>query len=884
MATRLEEMQQSRLNNLKTLRQAGIDPYPSQTPKTHKISQAQAKDDLKVTVVGRLISWRGHGKLQFADLQDESGNIQLAFKADHLPEKQFKLLKHIDTGDFISVTGITFTTKTGERTVQVKSFTVLVKAINPLPNKWYGLKDTEERFRKRYLDLILNPEVKQRLEIRSKIVQSMRNFFDMQGFLEIETPTLQPVYGGGFARPFTTHHNALDSDFYLRISDEMYLKRLIVGGFEKVYEITKVFRNEGVDHDHNPEFTMMEAQIAYQDYIYGMDLIEAIFEHTAKEVLGTTKIEYQDQTLDVKAPWQRLRVVEAIQKYTGIDPLEWKDINQAKAAAKKMKQISSDKHSDLDKITTLGEVIAFVFEETCEEQLIQPTIIYDYPVEVSPLAKKCEDPRFTQRFEMFAFGSELGNNYTELNDPLDLKQRFVEEKKREKAGFDEAHQTDHDYLNAIEHGFPPTCGLAIGIDRMAMMYTNAPNIKEVIAFPLLKPLPEEQVGVSQSVVSQPVTAKYSIDPAVTKKFPGMYYAYTTIEGVSIKKKHQELELLKDKLINRHTLPIEDIAKLDGVKAYRQIFKDTGVWGMGRRPSPEALHRRLSQGKGIYQVNTAVDAYNLAVIETGIGLGGFDSNQLKPPITLRFTKKGESMKLLGDSKTTKTKVGELAYADSEKLITLDLNYRDIDATKITPKTTSITLFVDGAPGILQHKAIEALNLGAKYIAQFCGGRVGETVVVAGTGTAASEQPQTYDYKDRKIIAIINPELSPGLAANALGHMAFSAGRYADATWMGRPTLTDADGHPHTGISKYPFVVLGAAPAQIKDIVVKSRKLDGVNSVDYPQEMFDTGHDDDLAAAMAKARDKSIEYHAVLIWGEVNALKKLTQGLRLYGNNN
>jgi lysyl-tRNA synthetase class 2 len=328
--------------------------------------------------------------------------------------------------------------------------------------------------------------VKKRLEARSRVVDAFRDFLTDRGFIEVETPTLQPVYGGGLARPFITRHNVLDADFYLRISDEMYLKRLIVGGFEKVFEITKVFRNEGVDHDHNPEFTMFEAQIAFKDYAYGMDLVEEIIEYTALQVLGTTKFTYQGVAMDVRRPWSRMKVVEAVKKFAGVDPLSWKTVTEAKAAIQKM-DIPEAKFKELKKLKSVGEHIAFAFEEVVEPHLIEPTIIYDYPIEISPLAKKCEDPRFTQRFEMFAFGSELGNNYSELNDPVDLKKRFVDEKKREKAGFAEAHQTDEDYLEAIEHGFPPTCGLGIGVDRIVMLLTDAKSIKEVIPFPTLRP-------------------------------------------------------------------------------------------------------------------------------------------------------------------------------------------------------------------------------------------------------------------------------------------------------------------------------------------------------------------------------------------------------------
>lgn len=508
MAT-IDELKKVRLDKLEKLRKAGIDPYPASVTRDHTISEALTMKGKVVAVAGRVMGLRGHGKIVFADLVDGSGKIQVVLKTDTLSKTSAPLVELLDIGDFIAVQGEVGKTQAGEPSVFGSAMQIITKTIRPLPDIWHGLKDVEERYRQRYLDMIVNPEVRERLIKRSRTVESIRKFLNDKGYLEVETPTLQPVYGGGFARPFSTHHNELDADFYLRISDEMYLKRLIVGGLDKVYEITKVFRNEGIDHDHNPEFTMFEAQIAFEDYTYGMDIIEEIIEFVAKEVLGSTEFSYQGQEMNIKRPWKRYRLVEAIKHFTGVDPLVWKTIKEAKQAIMGM-GIAEAKLGSLHTMKTIGEMIAFVFEETVEEKLVQPTIIYDYPIEVSPLAKKCADPRFTQRFEMFAFGSELGNNYSELNDPIDLWQRFVEEKKREKAGFEDAHQTDYDYLTAIEHGFPPTCGIAIGIDRLVMLLTDAKSIKEVIAFPTLRP----EVAANP-IVSQPEVKKGTVKQAVT---------------------------------------------------------------------------------------------------------------------------------------------------------------------------------------------------------------------------------------------------------------------------------------------------------------------------------------------------------------------------------
>ncbi|MBI4714241.1 lysine--tRNA ligase [Candidatus Uhrbacteria bacterium] len=487
----IEEMQ-TRLARLQAMRDAGIDPFPSTTQRTHTVAEflrtfeTQMSSQTDATLVGRIRLIRTHGGLTFCHLQDGSGLMQIVFRKDHIGEIEYKqFLQMIDIGDFVQCTGKAFVTKKGEQSLDIFSYRSLAKALLPLPEKWHGLSDVETRFRKRYLDLIMNSDVRDRLLTRSKIIAAIRNLLDERGFIEVETPTLQPVYGGGFARPFKTHHNALDADFYLRISDEMYLKRLIVGGFEKVYEITKVFRNEGIDRDHNPEFTMFEAQIAYQNYFYGMDLFEEIFEHSVKQSVGKTQVRHGEILVELARPWKRIRLIEAVEKIGEISKEIWNDEELARLELKK--RLSKDQHENIARMKSVGELMAFAFEELVEEKLVQPTIVYDYPVEVSPLAKKSVDPRFVERFEAFALGSEIGNNYSELNDPVDLEKRFIAEKAREEAGFEEAHQTDFDYLEAIQHGMPPTFGLGIGIDRMVMLLTGAENIKEVILFPTLRP-------------------------------------------------------------------------------------------------------------------------------------------------------------------------------------------------------------------------------------------------------------------------------------------------------------------------------------------------------------------------------------------------------------
>ncbi len=469
------------------------DAYPAKTDRTHKIGDVFTdfttleKSEDQITITGRLRSQRVHGGSSFATVQDQSGTIQLFFSKGDVGEEEFGKFRHLaDVGDFIEATGKAFVTKKGEQSIFVSKWRMLTKALLPLPEKWHGLSDTETRFRKRYLDLIINEDVRNRMIARGKVIAAMRELCDGLGMMEVETPTLQPIYGGGFAKPFKTHHNSLDADFFLRISDEMYLKRLLVGGFDAVYEITKVFRNEGMDRDHNPEFTMMEAQVAYKDYKWGMDFFEEVYEHCTKAANdGSTDVTHDDAVVSFARPWKRMRLIDSIKEVGGVDANAWTTVEEAKKELET--KLDKKKMHELERMHTLGEVVAYAFEELVEEELIQPTLVYDYPTEVSPLAKKCDDERFTQRFEAFCLGMEIGNNYSELNDPVDLEQRFVDEKKKEEAGFDEAHQTDYDYIDAIKHGLPPACGIGIGIDRMIMALTGTQSIKEVILFPTLKP-------------------------------------------------------------------------------------------------------------------------------------------------------------------------------------------------------------------------------------------------------------------------------------------------------------------------------------------------------------------------------------------------------------
>lgn len=485
----LNELQAQRLTKLERLRATGIDPFPTRSNRTHSIAAAVEQFDTlaeagtPITLAGRIIGARRiMGKLAFAHITDGTGHIQLWLSIAEVGAETFARFRDdLDTFDIIEATGMLRLTQKGERSLFVQGLGVLTKALNPPPEKWEGLKDVEERLRQRYLDLIVNEDRRDIFRIRARSMAAMRQFLDERGFVEVETPILQPIYGGAAARPFTTHHNQLKQDLYLRIASELYLKRLIVGGFEGVYEIGKNFRNEGVDRSHNTEFTVMECYQAYADYNDIMRLVEQMMRHIVLAARGTTIVEYQGQPIDFGPDWPRVPLVAAIAEQTGIDITEAATHEQLWAA------IKAANLAHVEHKPTWGKQVDELFSTYVEPTLIQPTFIIDYPVELSPLAKrKPEMPSFTERFEGFIAGMELANAFTELNDPLDQEQRFLEQGRAYAAGDEEAHQMDVDFLNALMYGLPPTGGLGVGIDRLVMILTDQPTIREVILFPHLR--------------------------------------------------------------------------------------------------------------------------------------------------------------------------------------------------------------------------------------------------------------------------------------------------------------------------------------------------------------------------------------------------------------
>ena len=490
LESQFSEQERLRRDKLAELKSEGKDPFDVyKVDRTHTSEQVKSNfEDLEgkeVTVAGRIMSKRGQGKVVFSDVHDRDGKIQLFIKIDEVGEEQLKSYKTFDLGDMVEATGEVFKTRTEEISIKVKNFQLICKSLKPLPEKWHGLKDPDLRYRQREVDLITNPEVKDTFIKRSQIIRGIREFLDNRGFLEVETPILSPIAGGAAARPFITHHNTLDIDMYLRIATELYLKRLIVGGFEKVYDMGKNFRNEGMSVRHNPEFTMIELYEAYSDYNDMMEIMENLAAYVCEKVNGTTKVMYQGTEIDFKPPWRRITMVDAVKEYAGID-------FNAIASHEEAQAIAKEKHLEFPKplnTVTKGEVLNALYEEFAEQHMIQPTFVMDYPVEISPLTKKKRgNEMFTERFEGFVFGREICNAYSELNDPIVQRERFEQQAKERELGDDEAYMIDEEFMSALETGMPPTGGLGFGVDRLIMFLTDAPSIRDVLLFPTMKPV------------------------------------------------------------------------------------------------------------------------------------------------------------------------------------------------------------------------------------------------------------------------------------------------------------------------------------------------------------------------------------------------------------
>ena len=509
--TEINEQMQVRIDKMHKIEEHGWKPFGHRFLFTHRAADIAAQFDelsekeTEVTMAGRVMAIRGHGKTCFMDMQDKTGRIQVYVRKDVIGEENYALIKLMDIGDTVGITGTVFRTHMGELSIKAASVEMLSKSLRPLPEKWHGLKDVETRYRQRYVDLIVNPEVRETFVKRSQIIKSVREVLDSHDFLEVETPILNTIAGGAAARPFISYHNALDMQVYMRIAPELYLKRLIVGGMDRVYEMGRVFRNEGIDNRHNPEFTSVEIYQAYADYRDMMDLTEEVVVKTAEKVLGTTTINYEGTTIELASPWKRMSMIEAVKEYSGKDFTNVTDLEEARAIAKEL-------NVAIEPTFGIGKIINACFEEYVEDKLVQPTFITGHPKEISPLAKSNpENPEITDRFEAYIYGREICNGFTELNDPIDQKERFLKQVEERANGDEEANMMDEDFVNALEYGLPPTGGLGIGIDRLVMFLTNSSTIRDVLFFPTMKPIgkavSEKPEFMQAAPAAAPVEAK-----------------------------------------------------------------------------------------------------------------------------------------------------------------------------------------------------------------------------------------------------------------------------------------------------------------------------------------------------------------------------------------
>lgn len=708
---REKQIVDERKKKISELRKSGINPFPNKfeyretrtwsgdvLEKYSKLKkEGRSGDD--VAVCGRVMTKRSFGKLAFCKMQDVKGFIQIVMQKGESPEDVEKLFKRVDSGDIIGVKGEVIKTKTGEVSILMKELVILTKAINPLPEKWHGLKDEEERLRKRYLDIIMNSDVKDIFFKKQRFWSTIRNFLIDRGFLEVETPILEVSAGGAAASPFATHHRALDLDVYLRISmGELWQKKALVAGFEKTFEIGRQFRNEGMDAEHLQDYTQMEFYWGYADFEDGMKLVEEMYKAAAMATLGRLDFKSGEYKVDLGSKWERYDFESLIKKKTGVDI--YKETKEG--IMKKLDKLKIEYDSDVDKWRLVDLLWKY-----CRKQISGPGFLTGQPVELNPLPKRdAKDRRKVQQFQVILAGSEMGNGYSELNDPIDQDERFKEQKKLGDAGDEEAHEHDESFVEALMYGMPPACGFGVS-ERLFSVLLDKP-IRECVMFPLMKP-----EGVDEKTIKKKQKNDSKVILSNETKKLGLKTSYAIIEGVNVSKKTDGLEKEKKSLkVNN------DEKKTDCMK---EAFRSFGVNPKKRQPSCVALIERIKSGKGLYTVNSLVDSYNVGSIRECLPMAAYDLTKVDFPITLRKAKKDESITFIGGDKK-KTKEGEIVYSDKNDVLCLDFNYRDCDKTKISEKTKSVIVFVDGCDGISDRDMLKALDNSCELIIKYNGGKV------------------------------------------------------------------------------------------------------------------------------------------------------------------
>lgn len=696
----LEEIRQIRLGKLQEFRNQGVDVYPTKFEHTNSIQPMLTNfpnfENIEVSTAGRIMSWREHGKTTFGHLQDETGQIQLLFKIDELTETDYANLKLLDVGDIIGVKGTVFRTQRGEITILVKNWQLLTKCLRPLPDKWEGLTDKEIRLRKRYLDLLVNEETRRIFKIRHNVVRGIREFLDRKGLTEVEVPILQPLYGGANAKPFTTHINSLDTEAYLKIASELYLKRLVVGGLGGVYDISKNFRNEGVDQTHYFEFSMLEAYVPYIDYHQMMDLLEEMLRYLAMDVLKTELVKVNETEVNLNQEWQRIAMTDLIKQDQGIDVTTLSD--------QELLDYAKSKKLDLEGNTRRGEIIHAIFDKISSKKLINPTWVYDYPMEISPLSKrKFDRPEIAERFELYIAGKEVMDGWSEKNDPIDQRAAFEAENYRKLDSESEVAQPiDEDFIEAMEYGMPPLGGVGVGIERLVEFFSNTWVIQETILFPFKKPVIEE--AESESAI-------LSVDKKIFDQFPTLQLGVIIVNNADNSKTHNEVaDLLMTQRQRITTDVTEDTLKADPkITVWREVYRAFGSKPSEYRSSVENLPRMILKGRELKNGNTLVDLYNYISLKHTLPAGGEDCAKIDGPVKLTFATAMEStLKILGDDKEEAPYEGEIIYKDKISAICRRWNWREADRTKLTSQTTDAILVLEALAPVDRAQLEQALT--------------------------------------------------------------------------------------------------------------------------------------------------------------------------------
>lgn len=721
-----------RVAKVRDLDKRGLSAWPELRHVTDTAGQAKAsfeqnKDEEKVyTLAGRLMTLRDHGKTFFAHLQDRSGPLQLYIKKGILPDQTFDLFKHdINTGDHMWVTGTLFTTKTGELSLRVTDLALMSKCLQPLPEKYHGLTNVEQRYRQRYLDLMTNAETREKFKKRSGIVASIRSFLQEQDFIEVETPMLHPIPGGAAARPFITHHNAYDMQLYLRIAPELYLKRLVVGGFERVFEINRNFRNEGVSTKHNPEFTMLEFYMAYGDYNDGIRLTEELISHVVMENFGTHTVQYQDHVLDFTAPFKRLSIADSLVEIGG---LNCDDISE-----KNIDTLIKKLGVEIKGTPSYGVKLFALFEECVESKIVQPTFVTDYPIEVSPLSKRDpNNPEVAARFELFAVGMELSNGFTELNDPFDQAQRFAGQTEAREAGDEEAHYFDAEYIKALEYGLPPTVGVGIGIDRLAMILTNTSSIKDVILFPTMKMIHAPGHHASKALQINPAEKPsiFMANPKLFTQFDNPRIALLVVKNANNTGKFPEfaehLATLITTINEKYTS--ETLSQDPTIAAWRNAYRTFGSKPSEFLSSIESLYKRVLRTKSFNTINPLVDIYNYISLKYMLPAGAEDLDHMQGAIELTYASAHEEpVTVLGKDGQEAPYEGEVIYKDGIGTICRRWNWREVKRTVLTPKTKNAIFVLEALNPTADDHLRKAQQELAELIQKYCNAEVVNGIV-------------------------------------------------------------------------------------------------------------------------------------------------------------